>query len=631
MARKIKTVEDQLRDAQEIIRQKNLQEIDFKRTIAALQREDDSAEAIRQEIWALAAHNPEPPTWISGKGGKLGSRGCPLTVWSDWHHGEVVNPDEVNGINDFNSKVSKARAFRLFDTTVDLAYNHMGRANTEYPGIIVMLGGDMIGGDIHEELLATNDRTPHQSVNDLTDILAAGIEKMASKFGKVYVPSVVGNHGRSTKKMRMKQRVFCTDAATLTLTNDLRWIAAGDFQAGNDLLAFSESPISKQGRVWEHATVTYAGTKLAKTIAITLSSGEILYVTPEHRMLVHGGQNNSAATWKSAKDILRHCQAERKNAALWTIDRFVKPWVENTSHEAGYLAAAFDGEGCISQSHNSKTGSSNIQLSFTQKQNPMLDTVKAYLTKLDFQYGESWFEAEQKSTLYIYGFSNIIRFLGEIRPPRLLARWKDLDISKKFFYKRNTVSIIGACEGGVRKIAMLSSSSRTYISAGYASHNTNYDWSIYCNLARYFKKEKHIRIDVPNTADAHFNSYGTRYMLTHGDSLGVKGGDGIIGAIGPIMRGSLKVGRSEAQMGRDFDELVICHWHQALWLPGVTVNNALKGYDEYAMLQLRAPYSRPSQLLWFNHPEHGTTARWEIFLEGKKKAAEAKSWVSWKE
>jgi hypothetical protein len=368
MSKPRKTLEDNLRDAQEIIRQKNLQEIDFKRTIAALQREDDSAEAIRQEIWALAAHNPEPPTWISGKSGKLGSRGCPLTVWSDWHHGEVVNPDEVNGINDFNAKISKARAFRLFDTTVDLAYNHMGRANTEYPGIIVMLGGDMIGGDIHEELLATNDRTPHQSVNDLTDIIAAGIEKMASKFGKVYVPTVVGNHGRSTKKMRMKGRVF-----------------------------------------------------------------------------------------------------------------------------------------------------------------------------------------------------------------------------------------------------------------------TNYDWSIYCNLARYFKKEKHIRIDVPNTADAHFNSYGTRYMLTHGDSLGVKGGDGIIGAIGPIMRGSLKVGRSEAQMGRDFDELVICHWHQALWLPGVTVNNALKGYDEYAMLQLRAPYSRPSQLLWFNHPEHGTTARWEIFLEGKKKAAEAKSWVSWKE
>jgi hypothetical protein len=368
MSKPIKTDAERLADANEIIRKKNLAEIDYKRTIERLRRDDDTAEAIRQEIWALSAHNPEPPSWIIGKGGKIGARGVPLTVWSDWHYGEVVNPDEVNGVNKFNMTIAKQRAFKLFDTTVDLAFNHMGRAKTDYPGIIVMLGGDMIGGDIHEELLATNDRTPHQSVNDLTDILAAGIEKMASKFGKVYVPAVVGNHGRSTKKMRMKQRVY-----------------------------------------------------------------------------------------------------------------------------------------------------------------------------------------------------------------------------------------------------------------------TNFDWSIYSNLARYFKKEKHIRIDVPNSADAHFPVFGSRYMLTHGDSLGVKGGDGIIGAIGPIMRGSLKVGRAEAQMGRDVDQLVICHWHQMLWLPGVIVNNALKGYDEYAMLQLRALYSRPSQALWFHHPEHGITARWEIFLEKLRTANASKNWVSWQE
>ena len=144
----------------------------------------------------------------------------------------------------------------------------------------------MVGGDIHEELLATNDRTPLQAVNDLTDILAAGIEKMAVKFGKVYVPCVVGNHGRNTRKPRFKQ-------------------------------------------------ITY----------------------------------------------------------------------------------------------------------------------------------------------------------------------------------------------------------------------TNYDWSIYCNLLRYFQKEKHIRIDVPNSADVHFVSYGTHYMLTHGDNLGVKGGDGIIGSIGPIMRGSIKLGTQTHKIG----------------------------------------------------------------------------------
>lgn len=158
---------------------------------------------------------------------------------------------------------------------------------------------------------------------------------------------------------------------------------------------------------------------------------------------------------------------------------------------------------------------------------------------------------------------------------------------------------------------------------------TNYDWSIYCNLERDFRKDKRVHIMVPNEADAHFTVYGHRYMLTHGDSLGVKGGDGIIGAIGPIKRGSIKVGTSERAFGRDFDTLVMCHWHQYITLPGLIVNNALKGFDEYAHLQLRAPYSRPSQALWFTHPEHGITAHWQVYLEGQAKAAQSKEWVSW--
>jgi hypothetical protein len=98
--------------------------------------------------------------------------------------------------------------------------------------------------------------------------------------------------------------------------------------------------------------------------------------------------------------------------------------------------------------------------------------------------------------------------------------------------------------------------------------------------------------------------------------------------LGPIMRGTIKTGHSEAQIGREFDTLIMGHWHQGLFLPGAIVNGALKGYDEYARLRLRAPYSRPSQQLWFTHPEHGITARWEVYLEGEKKAADRAEWVT---
>jgi hypothetical protein len=122
--------------------------------------------------------------------------------------------------------------------------------------------------------------------------------------------------------------------------------------------------------------------------------------------------------------------------------------------------------------------------------------------------------------------------------------------------------------------------------------------------------------------------YGTRFLLTHGDALGVKGGDGIIGSIGPIMRGSIKVRDQEIQLGEQIDMILMGHWHQMLWLPRVIVNNCLKGFDEFARLAVRAPFSRPSQALFFVHPQHGITARWEVFLEGQRRAEKAE-WVAW--
>lgn len=345
-----------------------IQNLALQQDVKRLQKEEETAQAIREQIYHLASRTPDPPAWLADGGGKLGHRGAPCTIWSDWHYGEVVRPEEVGGVNEFNTEVATKRIKRLVDVTVDLCLNHMGRAKTTYPGAVVCLGGDMISGDIHEELLATNDRTPQQCINELTDQIAAGLERMASTFGKVFVPCVVGNHGRSTRKPRMKGRIY-------------------------------------------------------------------------------------------------------------------------TSHE----------------------------------------------------------------------------------------------------------------------------------------------WNIYCNLERYFRKDKHVAIHVPNETDAYFSLFGHRYLLTHGDSLGVKGGDGIIGSIGPIMRGSIKTSRSEAQIDRAFDTVLMGHWHQYLTLPGIIVNNSLKGFDEFARLALRAPYSRPSQALWFTHPEHGITAHWQVYLEKLTTSEDTSKWCEWQQ
>jgi len=333
--------------------------------LAAIHRENITAEGIRTTIYNLSAVTPDPPKWTASKKAVQGS-GVPVAVWSDWHYGETVNSAETGGANAFNRAIARKRIRRLIDETISLAKHHM--VHPSYPGIVICLGGDMVSGNIHEELRETNDGSLQKSLLELQETLEAAILLMADTFGKVFLPCVVGNHGRMTHKPRAKGRVF-----------------------------------------------------------------------------------------------------------------------------------------------------------------------------------------------------------------------------------------------------------------------ENYEWNLYCQLERHFRNDRRVQFQIPSETDAHFTVLGHRFLLTHGDSLGVKGGDGIIGALGPITRGSIKVGRSEAHIGRDFDTLIMGHWHT--YIPKgdasqAMVNGALKGYDEYARLFLRVPYSRPSQTLFFVHQRHGITAQWQVFVDDKRQAR-VSDWVSW--
>lgn len=332
----------------------------------AIHAHNESAEQVRKDIYGLAVIDPNPPKWTVKPRGKGGHGSIPFAFWSDWHYGEVVNKEETGGVNEYNRTIAKERVKRLVTNTIRLAKGFAFKDGSPPPeGMVIALGGDMISGDIHEELAETNDGTPLQGVGDCLDLLIWGIDAIKAEFGKVFVPCVVGNHGRTTKKQRAKQAVYLS-----------------------------------------------------------------------------------------------------------------------------------------------------------------------------------------------------------------------------------------------------------------------YEWNLYCMLERHYRNDPNVTIFVPGETDAFFRIAGQRFLLTHGNALGVKGGDGIIGALGPIARGAVKLRSSEYKIGREFDYLIMGHWHQEIWLPRVIVNNALKGYDEYARLFLRADPSRPSQCLWFVHPEHGITARVSVYVDdpiieqGQRKWAE---------
>lgn len=155
----------------------------------------------------------------------------------------------------------------------------------------------------------------------------------------------------------------------------------------------------------------------------------------------------------------------------------------------------------------------------------------------------------------------------------------------------------------------------------------NADWLIYQLLKKEFEGDPRVIIDVRSTNEVNYQVYGHRFCLMHGDMLGVKGGDGIIGAIGPIIRGEVKTRGQLSTIGKDYDTLIIGHWHQQLWLPRVMVSNTLKGYDEFARLALRVSPTPPSQPLFFVHHKRGITSRWDIRVEDTPERA--KEWVKW--
>lgn len=336
------------------------------REIASINRHNEDCATLRQTIYGLSEIQPVNRWTDTVKPHPDRTTfGVPVAFWSDWHWGETVLKNQVGGVNEFNLDIARNRVRRLVGTTCDLAHRHMGKI--KYPGIVICLGGDMMSGQIHEELRETNWATVNETLIQLQDELTGVLTHMAKEFGHVQVLGVVGNHGRMTMKPRAKNRAF-----------------------------------------------------------------------------------------------------------------------------------------------------------------------------------------------------------------------------------------------------------------------ENFEWGLYQQLERHFSRDKRFDFHIPEGPDAFFSVLGHRIMLTHGDALGVKGGDGLIGALGPITRGTIKLGRAQAQIGRDIDTIMMGHWHlytpRGAGCPAI-VNGTLKGYDEYAHTILRVPYSRPSQAFFCVHAEHGITAQWEVFLEGTKRAAPAEDWV----
>lgn len=146
----------------------------------------------------------KPPAWLTPKRPKK-STATVLVMLSDLHLDEVVEPAEIDNANAYNRKIAEQRLQRWTEKVLEMSRDYV--AGIAIDGAVVCLGGDLISGDIHEELAETNETTSLGTVVYWAPLLANALQMLADYFGKVHVPCVVGNHGRTTRKPRMKLRV----------------------------------------------------------------------------------------------------------------------------------------------------------------------------------------------------------------------------------------------------------------------------------------------------------------------------------------------------------------------------------------------------------------------------------------
>lgn len=301
----------------------------------------------------------DPPAWTIATPSKTSSPGVPTLFVSDLHWGETVYPSQINNVNEYNIRIAHRRMKTLIDSAIHLL--RIISPKLEYPGIVVPLGGDMISGNIHDELTATNELNSMPAVLDLFGVLVGVIAALADTFGRVFLPCVSGNHGRDTQK-------------------------------------------------------------------------------------------------------------------IWNKDR----------------------------------------------------------------------------------------------------------------------------------------------------HATSFDWLLYRFLAKHFDGDKRITFFIPDGSDAYYKIYDHAYLLSHGDQF--RGGDGLIGCLGPIIRGDHKKRSRNAQIDMEYDTMLIGHWHQYIHHSRVIVNGSLKGYDEYAYAG-NFGFEPPQQGLWLTQAKHGITFRMPVFVDPAGRAVKTE-WVS---
>lgn len=129
----------------------------------------------------------------------------PVALASDWHVEETVDAEAVAGRNSYDLGVASERADRFFQGIAWHIEHQRGSKRIAINDLVLWLGGDLMTGYIHEELLESNQLSPTETILWLLPRLEGGIRGLLKRLdlASIVVPCSYGNHGRTTQRKRV--------------------------------------------------------------------------------------------------------------------------------------------------------------------------------------------------------------------------------------------------------------------------------------------------------------------------------------------------------------------------------------------------------------------------------------------
>lgn len=161
----------------------------------------------RLQLEAMLSLGTSKPLRIERKRTRLDGKQRDATavlLCTDWHIEEHVDPETINGLNEYTPEIAEARIERLTE-----AFCWLVRDNRfSVRDAILWLGGDLITGFIHEELIEGNAMSPIAACLWLQPRIERMIRTILrdTDIEAIKVPCTPGNHGRTTLKPRIATR-----------------------------------------------------------------------------------------------------------------------------------------------------------------------------------------------------------------------------------------------------------------------------------------------------------------------------------------------------------------------------------------------------------------------------------------